>query len=96
MNHGTMEPLNYKSQIAQEYGLLPADARQQQVEDQKVEIKSLMKVLVVGYKVTKHVEIAWLPIIVFHEFLDYWPHGILCSCYAQYHLRLLLNSTIEF
>ena len=26
----TMEPLNQKSQIAQEYGLLPADARQQQ------------------------------------------------------------------
>ena len=24
-----MEPLNEKSQIAQEYGLLPADARQQ-------------------------------------------------------------------
>ena len=24
-----MEPLNQKSQIAQEYGLLPADARQQ-------------------------------------------------------------------
>lgn len=28
-----------------------------QVEDQKVEIKSLMKVLVVGYKVTKQVQI---------------------------------------
>ena len=26
----TIEPLNQKSQIAQEYGLLPADARQQQ------------------------------------------------------------------
>ena len=29
LNHGTMEPLNQKSQIAQEYGLLPADARKQ-------------------------------------------------------------------
>ena len=28
-NHGTIEPLNEKSQIAQEYGLLPADARKQ-------------------------------------------------------------------
>ena len=29
-NHGTIEPLNEKSQIAQEYGLLlPADVRQQ-------------------------------------------------------------------
>ena len=28
-NHGTIEPLNEKSQIAQEYGLLPAGARQQ-------------------------------------------------------------------
>ena len=28
-NHGTIEPLNKKSQITQEYGLLPADARQQ-------------------------------------------------------------------
>ena len=68
-----------------------------QVEDQKVEIKSLKKVLVVGYKVTKQVEIEWLPIFVFHGFLDYWPHGI--SCYARYHLRLvrlLLNSTTEF
>ena len=30
IEHRTMEPLNEKSQIAQEYGLLPADARQQQ------------------------------------------------------------------
>ena len=29
LNHQTMEPSNQKSQIAQEYGLLPADARQQ-------------------------------------------------------------------
>ena len=29
LNHRTMEPSNQKSQIAQEYGLLPADARQQ-------------------------------------------------------------------
>ena len=29
LNHRTIEPLNQKSQIAQEYGLLPADARQQ-------------------------------------------------------------------
>ena len=29
LNHWTIEPLNEKSQIAQEYGLLPADARQQ-------------------------------------------------------------------
>ena len=29
MNHGTIEPLNEKSQIAQEYGLLLADVRQQ-------------------------------------------------------------------
>ena len=28
-NHGTIEPSNQKSQIAQEYGLLPANARQQ-------------------------------------------------------------------
>ena len=28
-NHGTIEPLNEKSQIAQEYGLLTAIARQQ-------------------------------------------------------------------
>ena len=28
-NHRTIEPSNQKSQIAQEYGLLPADARQQ-------------------------------------------------------------------
>ena len=27
-----MEPLNEKSQIAQEYGLLPADARQQKAD----------------------------------------------------------------
>lgn len=41
-----------------------------QVEDQKVEIKSLIKVLVVGYKVTNQVQIEWLPIFVFHGFLD--------------------------
>ena len=29
IEHRTMEPLNEKFQIAQEYGLLPADARQQ-------------------------------------------------------------------
>ena len=29
LNNRTMEPWNQKSQIAQEYGLLPADARQQ-------------------------------------------------------------------
>ena len=29
LNHWTIEPLNEKSQIAQEYGLLPADVRQQ-------------------------------------------------------------------
>ena len=29
-----MEPLNEKSQIAQEYGLLPADARQQLIKSQ--------------------------------------------------------------
>ena len=29
LNHGTIEPSNQKSQIAQEYGLLPANARQQ-------------------------------------------------------------------
>ena len=29
MNNRTMEPLNEKSQIAQQYGLLPTDARQQ-------------------------------------------------------------------
>ena len=28
-NHGAMEPSNQKSQMDQEYGLLPADARQQ-------------------------------------------------------------------
>ena len=28
-NHWTIQPSNQKSQIAQEYGLLPADARQQ-------------------------------------------------------------------
>ena len=28
-NHGTMEPSNQKSQVDQEYGLLPADPRQQ-------------------------------------------------------------------
>ena len=28
-NHGTIEPSNQKSQIAQEYGLLPANARLQ-------------------------------------------------------------------
>ena len=31
-----MEPLNKKSQIAQEYGLLPADARQQQASYWKI------------------------------------------------------------
>ena len=31
-DHGTIEPLNETSQIAQEYGLLPAVARQQQVD----------------------------------------------------------------
>ena len=31
LNHRTIEPLNQKSQIAQEYGLLPTDARQQLV-----------------------------------------------------------------
>ena len=30
-NHGTMEPSNQKSQMDQEYGLLPADARQQKM-----------------------------------------------------------------
>ena len=29
-NNGTIEPPNQKSQMDQEYGLLPADARQQQ------------------------------------------------------------------
>ena len=32
-----MEPLNEKSQIAQEYGLLPADARQQLPRDVVIE-----------------------------------------------------------
>ena len=37
IEHRTMEPLNEKSQIAQEYGLLPADARQQLPRDIVIE-----------------------------------------------------------
>ena len=66
-----------------------------QGEDKKVEIKSLMKVLVVGYKVTKLLEIAWLPIFVFHEFLDY-----LSACNILFVLRAISPSfssfTLEF
>ena len=35
LNHRAIEPLNEKSQIAQEYGLLPANARQQFAEEGK-------------------------------------------------------------
>ena len=37
-----MEPLNEKSQIAQEYGLLPADARQQKVSEKWNKVKSVL------------------------------------------------------
>ena len=42
IEHRTMEPLNEKSQIAQEYGLLPADARQQKVSEKGNKVKSVL------------------------------------------------------